>query len=202
MKGSLRMTPPGRAGQKDRTRAALLQGARRLMAEARPVTVAAAAELQGISRATAYRYFSDPAMLAAEAGLDVRTLDFDAVVAGATDVRDQLRRINLYFFDLPAAHEPAFRSFVGLTLTAWRPDEVQRPQRRGARRVAMYRQALAADAGGLDAAAQDRLVRALSLATGTEAMIALYDVAGADPASARATVAEVTEAILDRFLPR
>ncbi|MDJ0336116.1 TetR family transcriptional regulator [Salinibacterium sp. G-O1] len=48
----------GRAGQKSRTRSALIASARELVARAgRPPTVAEAAEAASISRTTAYRYF-------------------------------------------------------------------------------------------------------------------------------------------------
>lgn len=194
------MDRTGRTAQKDRTRKALLDGARQLMQQGKPVTVAAAGEVHGISKATAYRYFSDPAMLVAEAGLDLEVQSYEAVTAGATGLRDRLRRISLYFFDLALENEAGFRKFVGLTLMAWTPDEATRPARRGARRVAMYQQALRDDAEGLAPDQQDRLIRALSSATGTEAMIALLDIVGVDRAQARETVGDVADAVLDRFL--
>lgn len=190
----------GRTAQKQRTRCAILEGARELMRQGKPVTVAAAAGLHGISRATAYRYFSDPAMLVAEAGLDIAVKPYEEIVAGAADLRQRLRAISLYIFDLSTSHEARFRQFVAMTLAAWSPEDAARPQLRGARRVALYERALQEDGGGLAAARRQALVRALSTATGTEAMIALYDIVGADPAAARATVAEIADAILDRYL--
>ncbi|UFM66958.1 TetR/AcrR family transcriptional regulator (plasmid) [Paracoccus sp. MA] len=194
-------TAKGRTAQKQRTRRAILEGARQLMREGRPVTVTAAAALHGISKATAYRYFSDPAMLAAEAGLDVAVEPYEQIVSGAGDLRQRLKAISLYIFDLSVSHEAGFRRFVGLTLAAWTPDpKAGSPQMRGARRVALYEQALQEDGGGLAPARAQALVRALSLATGTEAMIALYDIVGADPVTARRTVGDVADAILDRYL--
>ncbi|WP_138473472.1 TetR family transcriptional regulator, partial [Poseidonocella sp. HB161398] len=94
----------GRTAQKERTRQAILDGARTLMQEGQPVTVAAAAERHGISKATAYRYFSDAAVLAAEAGLDIAVAGYEEITAGAADLRGKLRAISLYFFDLSLAH--------------------------------------------------------------------------------------------------
>lgn len=190
----------GRKAQKERTRRAILDGARSLMQQGKAVTVAAAAELQGISKATAYRYFSDAAMLVAEAGLDLKTLDYKTVTAGATDLSDRLCRISLYFFDLALNNEAGFRTFVGMTLVAWKPDENPRPVRRAGRRVAMYQRAFREGNADLSPDQQDRIIRALSSATGTEAMIALLDVVGTDPARARETVLDVAQAILARHL--
>lgn len=192
----------GRAAQKERTRKAILDGARALLGEGKPVTVAAAAEKHNISKATAYRYFSDPALLVAEAGLDISVAPYEAIVADTPDVREKLKAISLYFFDLAIDNEAGFRQFVGMTLAAWKPDGTQNPARRGARRILMYEQALAADDLGLTGQEQKKLIRALATATGTEAMIALLDIANVDHATARETVAEIADALLDRYLGR
>ena len=193
-------TGPGRTAQKNRTRKDILDGARTLLAEGQQVTVAAAAGKHGISKATAYRYFSDPAVLVAEAGLDISVRSYEEITRDAADLRQRLKAISLYFFDLALEHEAGFRQFVSMTLAAWRPDQSRRTSTRGARRVTMYEQALAQDNGGLTQAERTRLVLALTTATGSEAMIALLDVAGTDPDTARATVATLADAILDAFL--
>lgn len=190
----------GRVAQKDRTRKAILDGARTLLGEGKPVTVAAAAEKHNISKATAYRYFSDPALLVAEAGLDISVKSYEGVVSGAADLRQRLTAISLYFFDLALEHEAGFRQFVSMTLATWTPDTTNSPSLRGARRVAMFERAMVASDVKLARKQQERLIRALSVATGTEAMIALLDVAGTDSATARETVSDITDAILDRFL--
>lgn len=187
-----------RRAQKSRTRQALMAAARTLLTDGEIVTVTAAAERAGMSKATAYRYFSDPAILVAEAGLDVEVVSYDKVVAGAATLRDRLRAISLYFLDLAIDHEVKFRQFVGLTLTAWRPDDGKTRTRRGGRRMPMYRQALAET--DLTEDRKEAMIRALSTATGAEAMIALYDVQGCDRETARQTVADIADAIIDRYL--
>lgn len=189
---------PGRAAQRARTREALLAAARALVARGELATVAAAAAEAGISKATAYRYFSDPAEMAAEAGLAVAVKGYEEVVRGAPDLRARLVAINLYFFDLACDHEDAFRQFLARNLEA----SLARPaagRRRGARRMAMYARALEED-GAVPQAAREPLMRALAVATGAEAMIALLDVAGAPREAARDVAAELAEAILDRHL--
>lgn len=188
----------GRTSQKERTRRAILDGARQLLSEGAPVTVAAAAERHGVSKATAYRYFSDPDILVSEAMLDIEVKSYEDITRNANSLRERLLAINLYFLDLALENEMGFRQFLGRTLTvsASGTDNV----RRGARRISMYRQALADDDRGLPRKDQDALVRALAPATGIEAMTALLDVAGAEPEQAREAVSAMTLAILDRLL--
>ncbi|SFI88719.1 TetR family transcriptional regulator [Albimonas pacifica] len=189
---------PARAAQKARTRKALLAGARALTARGEEVTVAAAAAEAGISKATAYRYFSDPAALAAEAGLDVAVASYEEVTAQARDLRGRLAAISLYFYELACDHEPAFRQFLARNLDASLTPARERT-RRGARRVAMYERALAED-GTTPRPLRDRLVRELSMATGAEAMIALFDIVGASREEGREAVLGVVEAVCDRRL--
>jgi AcrR family transcriptional regulator len=191
----------GRQAQKTRTREALLDGARALMLEGATLTVTAAAERAGISKATAYRYFSDPAVMAAEAGLAVEVKPYEEIVAGARTVPERIRAISLYFFDLAVTHEAAFRQFLARSLDAWAGNAEDRRNRRGARRVAMFAAALDPICGRIGADRSARLVNALSAATGTEAMIALFDVVGADPKAAQQAVLDITDALIAAHLP-
>jgi AcrR family transcriptional regulator len=189
-----------RRAQKARTRHALLEGARALLVEGRTVTVAAAAAQAGISKATAYRYFSDPDLLAAEAGLAVKVKPFEDVLGGARSTRDKVRAVSLYFFDLALENEAAFRQFLARSLDAWKVEDRRARNRRGARRVAMFESALADVSEQVGRERIAELVRALTAATGTEAMIALLDVAQADRSEARVTVRDTADALLDRYL--
>ncbi len=178
-----------------RTREAILAGARALITRGETVTVAAAAADQGISRATAYRYFSDPAVLAAEAGLAVEVLPYEKVVNEATTPRAKALAVSRYIFDLSIRHEAAFRQFLARNLDAWAATNTR--ERRGARRVDMFNEALK-DAS-LSGDQRLRLVAALSTATGSEAMIGLYDIAKVDRETAETVVVDIAEALLDRF---
>ena len=51
---------------------------------------------------------------------------------------------------------------------------------------------------GIDASRRTALVRGLSTATGTEAMIALLDIVRVDADTARATVLDIVDALIDR----
>ncbi|MFN3937668.1 MAG: TetR/AcrR family transcriptional regulator [Gemmobacter sp.] len=185
-----------RSNQRARTREAIIEGARRLTAAGKPVTVAAAAAEMGISRATAYRYFPDPQVLAMEAALSVEVAPYEAVVAGTQDLRGRLAAIAAYMLRLTLENEASFRRFIGPAAEA---AEGNTP-RRGARRVAYFRRALS-DFGGLeDEARARRLVAQLSAATGIEALVALLDIAGIPRRQVADVAAEMVDAILDRHL--
>lgn len=189
-----------RRAQKARTREAILAAARALIAEGTEVTVTAAARRANVSKATAYRYFSDPKVLAAEAGLAVEVAPFESVVANARDTRERVLAVSRYVFDLSHAHEAAFRQFLARNLDAWLSEGGAPRERRGARRVAMFEAALEDVRERLSRQDFEQLVLALTAATGTEAMIALLDVARTDPDRARRTVEVIAEALLERYL--
>lgn len=185
-----------RTAQQERTRQAILDGARQLLSEGKTVTVTAAASRNGVSKATSYRYFSDASVLVSEAVIDVSVKPYEAVVADAPDLRGKLKAICLYFLDLSLMNEPGFRQFMAAAMTEWRAGSTA--TKRGGRRIKMFRQALAEHDTGLSREQCDTLVRALSASTGLEAMIALIDVAGATQQEARETVAFMVDAIVDR----
>lgn len=186
---------PARANQRRRTREAILDGARQLLARGAPVTVAAAAALVGVSRATAYRYFSDPQALAIEAGLDIRVAPYETVVDGTTTLRARLAAIAEYFLRLALEHEESFRQFIAHAVVPGGTSP-----RRGGRRVAWYQRALAEFPHALPEAQARRLMAQLSAATGTEALIGFVDVARTPRAQVPALAAEMVAAILDRHL--
>ena len=164
------------------------------------MTIPAVAEAAGISRATAYRYFSDVSVLAAEAGLDESTKSYEDIVLGCTDTQEKVRQVALFFFDQAIEHEAEFRMFLSRWLESWRLQGGA--STRGGRRVAMFRSALERERERIGDAAFERLVRELSVATGTEAMIALLDVTGTDRETARATVAHMAEALVRDILEK
>ena len=184
-----------RTSQKQRTRDAILDGARRLMGRGEPVTVAAAAAEHGISRATAYRYFSDTQALAMEAGLATLVPPYEEMVAGTTDLRARLAAITAAMIRLTVANEAAFRQYLSHSVTAPKGSGS-----RGARRVNYMNRALADLPHGLPATEQADLVAALATVAGVEGLVALTDVAGCDSARAARIMADIADAILTRHL--
>ncbi|QMU56802.1 MAG: TetR family transcriptional regulator [Boseongicola sp.] len=192
--------PHERTAQKHRTREAILEGARELLSEGTAITVSEAAKRKGISRATAYRYFKKPAALAAEAGLAVEVASYEDITEGATTVREKLLAINLYMFDLTLENEVGFRQFLARSLDTHASGNEPSAGRRGARRINMYHQALEPIRDKIDSSVVQKLTSALAAITGIEAMIGLLDVAALDKSTVRPIVAEMAEAIIDKYL--
>jgi AcrR family transcriptional regulator len=189
----------GRTGQKLRTRQALLAAARALMARGEAVTVLAAAAEAGISRATAYRYFAAPETLTMEAALDGAFAGPAEVIGDAGEPRERVHRVRAYLAEASRRNERAFRLFLAKALEASAQEGA--PQVRGGRRIPMYELALEPVRGRMEAADFQRLVHALSGATGLEAYLALRDVCRLDEPAADAISLATVDAILDAMLP-
>jgi AcrR family transcriptional regulator len=192
----------GRAKQKARTRRELLAAARRLMDRHAPVTVAHAADEAGISRATAYRYFSDPDVLTLEAVLDGGFASPEQVVGNTEDLRARVHKVRAYLFEAVRASETKFRLFLARALDSYVANGAgSRPEIRGARRQPMYEHALAPVRAGMPPQDFRFLVLSLSAASGLESYLALKDVCRVDDALADQIAASNIDAILDRLLP-
>ena len=187
-----------RKNQKARTRAALLEAARELAADGAEITVQTVADRAGISRATAYRYFSDPGFLAVEAALDVKVRATEELLEGVEDVRARVHAITDYYRDFGREHEPAFRKFFAKVMDMWTPDGSDRV--RGARRIPALEMALEPVRESLsDADFRDLVMMLTSSATGFEQHIALADVCGLDRVEADRIARKVVDAILDSY---
>lgn len=189
-----------RRAQKNRTRAALLETTRAMLARGEQASVAAAAEEAGISKATAYRYFSDAGVMAAEAALDIEVVPARDLLDGIDDVRERVHCVSHYFRTLSRRNETAFRMFLAKALESLvNAPEKSRPEIRGGRRIPAFVEALEPVRGAMDRDDFADLVVALSVSTGIEQHIAMKDVCGLDAAEADRIGRIVSDAILDRF---
>ncbi|GGD01876.1 TetR/AcrR family transcriptional regulator [Aureimonas glaciei] len=165
-----------RVAQKRRTRAALLQATREILATGRQPSVPDAADHAGISRATAYRYFSKPEGMAQEALLDAIAAELENVDlappqgGAAARVEHVVSRI----LAMVMRNEALFRSYLGLVVSG------ESPARRGARRLSWLSEALAPVKATMAPAEFTRLLHALALVTGIETIVVLRDVCGLD----------------------
>ena len=190
----------GRAAQKLRTRRALLAAARALASRGEHVTVTAAAAEAGMSRATAYRYFTSGETLAMEAALDATFAGPDEVVGDEMDVRARVHRVRRYLIDATRANESAFRLFLAKALEA----SVKGPpaQLRAGRRLPMFELALEPVANLIPKGEFETLVHALAGATGLEAYLAHKDVCQLSPDQSERISRLTVNAILDQWLPQ
>jgi AcrR family transcriptional regulator len=178
---------PGRTRQKQRTRRDLLATAVRLLAEGRQPSVSEVADAAGVSRRTAYRYFPAQQKMLVEAALEGFRPEMEAALAAAPqglDEADAGKRVDALVRSmqkLAIDNEHRLRTMIRLTVME-KPPPGTRP--RGGRRVDWIELAVAPLKPRLGKAAYARLVSALALITGIEALIVLRDIRGLGDAQA------------------
>jgi AcrR family transcriptional regulator len=165
----------GRRKQKARTRTALVEAARAILAGGGMPTVEQAADRAGISRTTAYRYFTNrrALVIATYPELDESSL------LGDSPPSDPLERLELVarrFTSQVVAHEPELRAQLRLSLDpASGPDTL--PLRQG-RAIGWIQEALEPLRERLTKRELRDLTLAIRATLGIEALIWLTDVAG------------------------
>jgi AcrR family transcriptional regulator len=162
----------GRTRQKARTRAALLGAARELLADGRTPNVEQAAEAAGVSRATAYRYFSNQRALlvAAHPELEATQLLGDRA---PDDPHDRLARTIAELIRITIDTEPELRTMLRLSLEPGPKEELLLRQGRA---IGWIEEALTPLRGRLRPPMLRRLVLAIRSACGIEALVWLTDV--------------------------
>jgi AcrR family transcriptional regulator len=172
----------GRTQQKSRTRAALVDAARALIAQGLTPTVEDAAAASSISRTTAYRYFPNQRALLVAAHPETEAASLLPVDAG-DDPETRLAAVVEAFTQLIADSEPQQRTMLRLSLE---PDAARREPGllRQGRAIAWIEEALAPLRGRMSESDLTRLVFAVRSAIGIEARVWLTDVAGLSPDAA------------------
>jgi AcrR family transcriptional regulator len=172
----------GRTQQKSRTRAALVDAARALVAQGLTPTVEDAAAASSISRTTAYRYFPNQRALLVAAHPETEAASLLPVDAG-DDPEARLAAVVEAFTQLIADSEPQQRTMLRLSLE---PDAARREPGllRQGRAIAWIEEALAPLRGRMPDSDLTRLVLAVRSAIGIEARVWLTDVAGLSPDAA------------------
>jgi AcrR family transcriptional regulator len=177
MEQSIPYEATGRTRQKERTRSALIAAARDLVAHGMaPVTIEEAAEAAGISRTTAYRYFSNQRALLLAAHPETSALSL--LPPDAPD--DPGARLDLVieaFTRLVADTEPQQRTMLRLSLEPGASEHTPGLLRQG-RAIGWIDDALSPLRSRIPAQELRRLVLAIRSATGIEARVWLTDVAG------------------------
>jgi len=166
----------GRTAQKQRTRSALLDGARGLLARGITPTVEQAAQEAAVSRTTAYRYFPSQRDLLVAAHPEIAASSLLPPDASG-DPGERLDAVIDAFTQLIVETEAQQRSMLRLSLDvdAQPPDAL--PLRQG-RAIGWISEALIPLQGNLSEQQLHRLVVAIRSAVGIEALAWLTDVAG------------------------
>ena len=173
--------PRSRLNQRERTRQALLDATRALLAEGTVPTIAQAAQQALISEATAYRYYSNPKSLLRDA-LAVRWPELNGVLAALREIQAVEERAQ--YAAVARAHavlanEMEIRALVAMS---YAPPPAGGQGNAGAARpefrVALIETVLESVADRLTADQRRRLQLALSVIVGAEAVLSLKDVCG------------------------
>ena len=163
----------GRTQQKQRTRNALIAAARELVAQGAMPTIERVAVATSISRTTAYRYFPNQQSLlvAAHPEIEVQSL----LPEGAPeDVAARLGVVIQAFVQLILDTERQQRTMLRLSLEQDPADRGELPLRKG-RAIGWIEEALAPLRVQLSESELRRLVFAIRIATGIEALVWLTD---------------------------
>ena len=186
----------GRTRQKQRTRDALIEGARTLLDRGVTPTVEHAADAATVSRTTAYRYFPDQRalLLAAIPSIDrASQLPDDAPDDPSQRVdlviREQVRIIRRW--------EPQLRAALRLTLD--QPSGMghqARPTLREGRAIGWIEDALAPLAATHPHVDRRRLAIAIRAGCGIEAWVWMIDIARVSPTMAATLMRESAQALL------
>ena len=172
-----------RANQRERTRLAIMEGARKLLREGKIPSVADAAEAARVSRATAYRYFPTQSALIQEAvhtGLP-NTWEPDRRHADLMAFADRVEHAVAEMLTLTHDNEAILRGVLLLSLQQWATiragDKLEEePVTRGRGRIPAIQAALAPYQDTLTPAALRRLTIGLSLIVGAESLVVLRDI--------------------------
>ena len=166
----------GRSGQKQRTRAALIDAARKLVVQGTTPTVEDAAKAASISRTTAYRYFPNQRALLVAAHPEIDTTSL-LLPKASDDPAARLDAVIEAFTRLIADTEPQQRTMLRLSLEAKAAEHAPGLLRQG-RAIGWIKDALSPLRAWMPEAELRRLILAIRSATGIEARVWLTDVAG------------------------
>ena len=185
-----------RVNQKKRTRAELLRTARQLIEAGAQPSVAEVADAAGISRATAYRYFSTPDEMLREAVLDAvaERVRLPADIALSGTVEQRLDEMVAQVFRMVVENESVFRAFLASSVTS------DNQVRRGGRRLPWLAEALEPVRPKLSEEAFEQLLQGLAVLTGIEALVVLRDICDLDPSQGERVVRWSAQAMLAKAL--
>lgn len=173
-----------RSAQKRRTRRAILDAAVTLLRQGVTPTAATVAELADVSRRTVYQYFPNQEKLLTDAALEVvRTRVDDALdLAPCDDVEARLDALVSETLRSCIDNEVLLHAMVRLStqqrLAVLRDGRSPTAPLRGVRRIEWIEAALLPVRAQFDDARYERLVSALAVCIGFEALLVLRDIRG------------------------
>lgn len=171
----------GRTRQKQRTRREILAASSALVAAGQMPTVTEAADAAGVSRRTAYRYFPTQTKLLTESALEglrapmESALDAVSAGSGAKNVASRVDVLIEQMLMMAIRQESLLRTMIHQTVLE---GTAAAQPRRGTRRIDWIESALRPLRSRVSAKSYARLVSALALCVGIEALLVLRDIRG------------------------
>jgi AcrR family transcriptional regulator len=191
-----------RANQKQRTRAAIVEAAARLLRAGQAPSVADAAEEAKVSRATAYRYFPTPDSLHLEiASITPAFAPIDNLLAelDTSDIAQRVLRLQDKANAITFAEEAEMRMALKVYLETWfanRGNGADAPPLREGRRMRWLENALQPARQSISKPQWRRLQAALALTLGAESMIVMKDICRLDENEAKGVLRWAAQALL------
>jgi AcrR family transcriptional regulator len=189
----------GRVNQRNRTRKAIVDAAMTLLASGETPSVDAVAKAAEVSRRTVYMYFPtlDQLLLDATAGvLAQQAADSRLPPDRSDDVESRVERLARSVQGMSPELERLGRSLIRLTVETGGREGARTAPLRGYRRVEWIERALEPVRKQLDARRYERLVSALAMVIGWEALIVQRDIRGLSPAAGEELSAWAARALL------
>jgi AcrR family transcriptional regulator len=175
-------SPPQRPAQRRRTRKAIVDATMALLARGGTPSVAEVAAAADVSRRTVYMYFPtfdqlliDATVGALSASAVDRAIDDGDAAAG---VEERVERMVRALHRVPPEVERLGRTLIRLTVENDGKGGGRQQPRRGYRRIVWIESALAPWRERIDSAQWRRMVAALAMIVGWEALIVQRDVCG------------------------
>jgi AcrR family transcriptional regulator len=184
----------GRSRQKTRTRTALVEAARSLLAEGATPTVEQTAERADIARTTAYRYFPNQRSLLLEAYPQLEAASLLGPEA-PPDAASRLDIVTANFTQQVVDHEPELRATLRIALEPGATLDGPLPLRQG-RAIRWIEDALAPLQEQMPERELHRLALAIRVVVGIEAYTWLIDIGGLSSEDAVATMRRSARALL------
>jgi AcrR family transcriptional regulator len=192
---------PGRVAQRNRTRLAIVEAAKRLMETGVTPSMAEIATAAEVSRRTLYMYFPTLEQLLIDAtlgALSQTTIDPVIAESGSKDPLERIVQLSRAMNRHSGETMHLGRALIRLTVEG--EDPQSGGPRRGYRRVQWIERALAPARENLTAKEFERLVSALCVLVGWEPMIALKDTRGLDEKNADEVLSFAVRAVVEKAL--
>jgi AcrR family transcriptional regulator len=198
--------PQGRVNQRNRTRKAIVDAAMMLLTGGETPSVDAVAKAAEVSRRTVYMYFPtlDQLLIDATAGVLAQQADASRLASSpqrGDDVEGRVERLARTVQGMSPELERLGRALIRLTVEAGgregsRAGAAGAAPLRGYRRVEWIERALEPVRAQLDARRYERLVSALAMVIGWEALVVQRDIRGLNAAAGEELSAWAARALL------